>query len=281
MQNRSLRWGMPVFEAKQFANKSANYPAYCMTFTQPITGEDSLHYHECMELGRCLKGEGLLFINGAIHSFNAGTITCIPKGYIHDSHVKPRTSDHLPSDWEFIFLDTESLGCDSLLSNVRVLHDENLTSLYEVLFHLLADTPEKWKVEFELLIKVLLMEAERKKTADRIVSHIHGVDNEIGVVLNLINRDFSKPFTVMDLANFCNMSESHFRKKFTKNVGMSPQQYVHHVRILMADHLLKTTDLSIVEISEDVGFRSLSSFNRLFKQTFGCSPRKRRSEEPG
>ena len=69
------------------------------------------------------------------------------------------------------------------------------------------------------------------------------------------------------------MSVSYFRKVFSESVGMNPQQYIIHVRLSMAEHLLRTTNKSILEISQDVGFRSISSFNRLFLRAYGCSPR--------
>jgi AraC-like DNA-binding protein len=54
---------------------------------------------------------------------------------------------------------------------------------------------------------------------------------------------------------------------------MCPQQYLIHVRLSMAEHLLRTTHKQILAISEEVGFRTLSSFNRLFKKQYGYSPR--------
>lgn len=74
------------------------------------------------------------------------------------------------------------------------------------------------------------------------------------------------------------MSVSYFRKAFYDNVGMGPQQYIIHVRLSMAEHLLRTTEKPILDIAGEVGFHSLSSFNRLFLRAYGCSPRVLRAE---
>lgn len=69
----------------------------------------------------------------------------------------------------------------------------------------------------------------------------------------------------------------HTGKRYD-NVGMGPQQYIIHVRLSMAEHLLRTTEKPILDIAGEVGFHSLSSFNRLFLRAYGCSPRVLRAE---
>ena len=54
-----------------------------------------------------------------------------------------------------------------------------------------------------------------------------------------------------------------------------PQQrirYLNHTRITKACTLLRMTDESILTVGEQVGFRSMSSFNRHFAEAMGCSP---------
>lgn len=74
------------------------------------------------------------------------------------------------------------------------------------------------------------------------------------------------------LADRCNMSVSYFRKLFSANVGMSPQQYILHVRLSHAEQLLRATDQQILSISQETGFQTLSSFNRHFRRVYGMPP---------
>jgi len=59
-------------------------------------------------------------------------------------------------------------------------------------------------------------------------------------------------------------------------MGRSPLEYLNTVRINKACYLLRSTENSILNISEDVGFHSISSFNRYFSRMIGMSPREYR-----
>ena len=90
--------------------------------------------------------------------------------------------------------------------------------------------------------------------------------------LSYIAQNYPREIFVIDLAEICNLSEPHFRALFKKAIGRSPLQQIAYVRMKMAKTLLKSTDLSILAISQSVGYESISSFNRTFKAQFGNSP---------
>ena len=73
------------------------------------------------------------------------------------------------------------------------------------------------------------------------------------------------------------MSDTNFRRVFSKALNMSPMQYLRQVRIQKACEQLILSSDSVAEIAERVGFRSISTFNRDFKQTMRVSPREWRS----
>lgn len=73
-----------------------------------------------------------------------------------------------------------------------------------------------------------------------------------------------------------NMSERTFTRWFKKELGISFVQYLKSVRILNAIELLLKTNLSIAEISNHVGYDSLSSFSNLFFTFTGKRPNEMR-----
>ncbi len=87
-----------------------------------------------------------------------------------------------------------------------------------------------------------------------------------------LDRRLHKKITVPDLAKYMNTSTSHFFTLFRKEIGISPHQYLIKKRMEKANHLLKTTRMSIVEISQEVGFSSQSALNNTFKAQFGYTP---------
>ena len=94
----------------------------------------------------------------------------------------------------------------------------------------------------------------------------------IAPALRYINSHYMENFTIGDLAEACSMSQSHFRRVFHELMGIGPLEHLNHARITKACTLLRMTDESILTVGEQVGFRSMSSFNRHFAEAMGCSP---------
>ncbi len=67
-------------------------------------------------------------------------------------------------------------------------------------------------------------------------------------------------------------SYSHIAKEFKKYMGCSFVQHLTMVKLQYAKELLLHTRMPILEISLKLGFSSLSHFNHIFRQTYGCSP---------
>lgn len=59
--------------------------------------------------------------------------------------------------------------------------------------------------------------------------------------------------------------------------GQSPVEIIRITRLKRAEHLLKTTNRTVSEISYDVGFSSPSYFSKCFKDHFGRQPGENRN----
>ena len=94
----------------------------------------------------------------------------------------------------------------------------------------------------------------------------------IAPALRYINSHYMENFTIGDLAEACSMSQSHFRRVFHELMGIGPLEHLNHTRITKACTLLRMTDESILTVGEQVGFRSMSSFNRHFYEVMGTAP---------
>lgn len=74
------------------------------------------------------------------------------------------------------------------------------------------------------------------------------------------------------VAKAVNTSTFHFCKMFRKATGLTFTDYVSRVRIEKAKNLLLNPNLRVSEIAYEVGFQSLTHFNRVFKKISGQSP---------
>jgi AraC-like DNA-binding protein len=75
-----------------------------------------------------------------------------------------------------------------------------------------------------------------------------------------------------ELANLCHMSLSTFKRKFKEVYSESPVKYLNKKKVNRSIDLLKKSESRISEIAYDLGYESLTTFNRVFKQHTGKSP---------
>ena len=89
-----------------------------------------------------------------------------------------------------------------------------------------------------------------------------------------IVNHFAEPVTVEQLADHFSVSHSSLYRKFIKRYQMSPKRFLLEYRIDRACILLATTDHSVQEVSNSVGFDDPFYFSRVFKEIRGVSPRR-------
>ena len=87
-----------------------------------------------------------------------------------------------------------------------------------------------------------------------------------------MDRSYDKPLDVPALARIALTSEAHFIRTFKLTFGETPHRYLQRRRVERAMFLLRETDLSVSEICLEVGFTSLGTFGRTFREIVGESP---------
>jgi AraC-like DNA-binding protein len=92
-------------------------------------------------------------------------------------------------------------------------------------------------------------------------------------VIDYINRNAAKPLVVTELAAIAGMNYNGFSAGFHCAFGVSPKQYICKRRINMAKTLLLTSDMTIKQISSQVGYDNEFFFYRLFKKYTGQTPK--------
>jgi AraC-like DNA-binding protein len=95
----------------------------------------------------------------------------------------------------------------------------------------------------------------------------------IDTVVNYINTNFSEDISVDELATLVKLSKSYLTKLFTKEMDISPMEYLKRVRLQHAKKLLLKPKLSITAIATQCGFNSSSYFTKSFKELYRETPK--------
>lgn len=92
-----------------------------------------------------------------------------------------------------------------------------------------------------------------------------------------MRKHFREQVHLAEVARQVGLSRDHFCKLFHRTTGLRFTEYLSRVRVEEAKLLLQSNTGPIAPIAKEVGFRSLSQFNRSFRQLAGCSPRQWRN----
>ncbi|WP_397447548.1 helix-turn-helix domain-containing protein [Polaribacter sp. R77954] len=94
------------------------------------------------------------------------------------------------------------------------------------------------------------------------------------ILENISNEQFG----VSELANLMSMSRSNLLRKIKKQTELSASQFIRQIRLEKGMKLLKETELTVSEISYQVGFSNNSYFTKCFREHYGFSPGESRKE---
>ena len=93
-----------------------------------------------------------------------------------------------------------------------------------------------------------------------------------------IDDHSDEELSLTSVARVVNMSATYFSEKFKEATSINFVEFVARTRVEKARNLLQNPNLRVSEIAFDVGFQSLSQFNRTFRQFVGESPRTHRAK---
>lgn len=102
-------------------------------------------------------------------------------------------------------------------------------------------------------------------------SDLHG-DETIALLQEWLVRNMSKNLRLKDLTEQSGLSERSLLRRFRQATGQSPLSYLQRLRMELAEDLLKNSNLSIEEISQQCSYQDSSYFGKLFKEHAATQP---------
>lgn len=238
------------------------------------------HAHKGYEIYYLKSGEKSYFIEDNVYPLLPGDFALISAYVLHKTSGKNFERILINFDSEDVPEELRD-ALDTCFSKVIVHTPASSRQYIELLLaRMQAEYDENGNTPFLtaqftcLVMEIARFSAARTKAPD-------AAARQILEIVRYINQNYAEELTVEGLAERAFLSRSHFCRQFKKVTGFSPIEYIHSMRLRMAETLLENTDLSITEIALQSGFSGSNYFGDLFRRYRGMSPRQWRNTSRG
>ena len=239
-----------------------------------------LHYHDEIELLAITEGDLFCVVSGKSYRCKQGDVLFFSARIPHATYVENSACTYTLIQFrpEHFLGDSNNTGkyFNRFVRNAElpfaILKNQ---ALYDIIARA-SEEKEKQEEAFDLYIKgatysiIALLCREGALSAS---NSAYSADiKKILPALSYIDENFAQNITLDDVARLQNLNPSYFCRVFKRASGSSFVDYLNFVRVCKSEKMLAAGEKSILEIAGDVGFTSLSYFNRIFKRYKNCTP---------
>lgn len=221
----------------------------------------------------CSNGNGFIEINGSHPlKLSKNELFIIPK---ESSHLYYASKEDPWSIYWVHYNQTHALRFPPLNKKIKIKEKE-LQFLLKILFNEIINGLEigtnKLNIEFSNHTLKYLLESINylpKIYENSINKYTNPL---IGIIVNFTEENIHKKITLDDFSKILDCSKSHVNKIFMDELNTTPIEYVINRKLEYAETLLRTTILSISEISRKIGINDSLYFSKCFKKKYNYSP---------
>ena len=126
---------------------------------------------------------------------------------------------------------------------------------------------------WNLLYRLSLVEGARELSSSSFVDAQESrEDLRVTKIKNYIAANYMKDISVQGMANMIGLNVDAFSRFFRNKTGRTPNRYLNEYRLGIAARMLLNTKYSVSEVGFACGFNTICHFNRLFRESKGCTP---------
>ena len=258
---------------------------YVMLYDNVQNEAYPIHWHDAVEIIMPLKNEYKITVGETEYLLPENDVIIVPPGELHSMPAIPGR--------RLIF------QCDnSVLSDVTVLEPVTRVMVSPIVInsslnkdlHKLAQktmldiqslyTSNSELSDVKIYLKVIelfmaiseIQLQQQKVIMDCDDEKLGEYNEKFGTVLKYIDNNYMYDITLDQLADVAGYSKYHFSRIFKQYNSMSYLQYINARRTKAAETLLLDPEIPITEVAMRSGFKSLTTFNRIFKDIKHCTP---------
>lgn len=251
-----------------------------------VTGVDDNmvrpHRHDHLEIYLLEEGRRDHLSGGEVHRMRAPEVITFPPGDEHFSWSPPG----LPFRRVVVYARPEAVLYPHALEQVsraaRVVRPTEaglaaVRALVDQLLYTQEELGERSQDEMRLQLTQLLLLLRRQQDVDAATA---ARETRIVRVVRHLHEHYREHVDLSELAEAFFVSRHHLSREFRRHTGTTVISYVNDLRVDQARRLLVETERPIGRIAEEVGFTTVTHFNRVFRERTGRTPRSIRAERP-
>ena len=245
----------------------------------------TLHTHPFTELFYVVDGKGEFNIQGQHFPVKPNDFVIINPQVEHTELSSP------DEPLEYIVLGIRGLSFSNLTPVSEGGHPFSFFNLRDeqkdILRYLNAMVQEatSQQMSYELvchnLLEILLIKILRHQHFDLEVGKQSKATKDISFIKHYLETYYHESIQLEDLASMTHLSRFYISHSFKKEIGMSPMEYLIDIRIKESKILLRTTNYSISQVADIVGFTTPTYFSKQFRKSTGISPTDYREQFQG
>lgn len=256
------------------------------------------HWHEKIEILACQQGSFEMTIENETVIVHEGEYIIVNQALLHAAKAVNNTcSIHHALIFDlkllnsFLYDFSQSQFLDPLL-NKELLFPQKITrdqpwgeqccAELDAIFVNFAQQRFGWELSVKAnllkVISILLLEQQFVRQQQHGQHIKHEKAQMLKTSIDYLQHHMQQKITIPELAALINVSPEYFCRFFKQHTGITAIEYLHQLRIERAVNLLLNTDLSVLDVSLQVGFDDQSYFSKKFKLLKGVTPAKFRKQ---
>lgn len=244
------------------------------------------HWHSALEITYLLNGQAEMTTEGVRHTMVKGEFMVIDSGRIHEFRCPSQYMQlviHIDDEYIASFMENRrnfQILCDRTeLTEDRVDDYLNICDELGELAQFCINRPFGYRIRCESLILHILFVLVSRFSIPLYRDDLPEPSKDqrrIKEIVSYIANNYDRPISLEEIAGNFGLSNEYFSRLFSQRIGIPFKKHLNQVRMAHIYHDLCTTDSPIMEIVEKHGFTNYKLFDRMFKETYGTTPRELR-----
>ena len=202
--------------------------------------------------------------DGEVYVANSGDIVYTPMGSEYRAVLSDFASEASHTLGINFLLFDEAREKIILSDKIQILQAKDTAQISALFDRAVVHDRGRTSLSTRIALMEILSDLRNKPTSneDKIVSR----------TIKYLSQHIESNPSIAEIAKECNVSEVYLRRRFKEGMGISPSEYRDELRLNKAISYLKFGDISVQEISDMLGYSTVSHFIKRFKERFGASP---------